>query len=196
MALCGAMSNRARRIGVGSSGAARDDVEHQSQHRHSDGDCSNRQQDFDGRVRPFHGTRQGIEIAHRPIVDPPGQPPVLQLLAARSWEFLSPPNCAVEVFVHARRHGLIVLIGNVFAYHLRVQEALTANAAMPLVACEDVRTPLGAFRVVFGIGHRLNNRSVMSRRKKKPRRSGTKYRGNGERVLPQQGNLRSGKWFQ
>jgi hypothetical protein len=39
------MSNRARRIvGVGSSGAARDDVEHQSQHRHSDGDCSNRQQ--------------------------------------------------------------------------------------------------------------------------------------------------------
>jgi hypothetical protein len=88
------MSNRARRIGVGSSGAARDDVEHQSQHRHSDGDCSNRQQDFDGRVRPFHGTRQGIEIAHRPIVDPPGQPPVLQLLAARSWEFLSPPNCA------------------------------------------------------------------------------------------------------
>jgi hypothetical protein len=132
------------------------------------------------------------------ILDPRGQPPVLQLLAARSWEFLSPPNCAVEVFVHARRHGLIVLIGNVFAYHLRVQEALTANAAMPLVACEDVRTPLGAFRVVFGIGHRLNNRSVMSRRKKKPRRSGAKYRGNGrkKRVLPQQGNLRSGKWFQ
>jgi hypothetical protein len=24
---------------------------------------------------------------------------------------------------------------------------------MPLVACEDVRTPLGALRVVFGIGH-------------------------------------------
>jgi hypothetical protein len=24
---------------------------------------------------------------------------------------------------------------------------------MPLVAGEDVRTPLGAFRVVFGIGH-------------------------------------------
>ena len=31
---------------------------------------------------------------------------------------------------------------------------------MPLVACEDVRTPLGTFLVVFGIGHRLNNRSV------------------------------------
>jgi hypothetical protein len=66
----------------------------------------------------------------------------------------------VKVFVHARRHGLIVLVGNMFAYHLRVQEAVTANAAMPLVANEDVRTPLGAFRVVFGIGHRLNNRSV------------------------------------
>src|SRR5947209_19703498 len=39
------------------------------------------------------------------------------------------------------------------AHHLRVQEAVTANAAMPLVAGEDVRTPLGAFRVVFGIGH-------------------------------------------
>jgi hypothetical protein len=41
----------------------------------------------------------------------------------------------------------------VFAYHLRIQEAVTANAAMPLVAGEDVRTPLRAFRVVFGIGH-------------------------------------------
>src|SRR5262249_8092455 len=70
-----------------------------------------------------------------------------------SWEFLSLPNCAVEVFVHARWHGLVVLIGNVFAYHLRVQKAVTANAAMPLVAGEDVRTPLGAFRVVFGVGH-------------------------------------------
>jgi hypothetical protein len=59
----------------------------------------------------------------------------------------------VEVLVHARRHGLIVLIGNVFAYHLRIQEAVTANAAMTLVAGEDVRTPLGAFRIVFGIGH-------------------------------------------
>jgi hypothetical protein len=27
------------------------------------------------------------------------------------------------------------------------------NAAMPLVAGEDVRTPLGAFRVVFRMGH-------------------------------------------
>jgi hypothetical protein len=74
-------------------------------------------------------------------------------LRARSREFLSPPNCAVEVLVHARRHGLVVLISNVFAHHLRVQEAVTANAAMPLVAGEHVRTPLGAFRVVFGIGH-------------------------------------------
>jgi len=42
---------------------------------------------------------------------------------------------------------------DVFAYRLRVLEAVTANAAMPLVAGEDVRTPLGAFRVVFGNGH-------------------------------------------
>src|SRR6516162_8474816 len=77
---------------------------------------------------------------------------------ARSWEFFSLPNCAVEVLVHARRHGLVVLVGNVFAYHLRVQEAVTANAAMPLVAGEDVRTPLGTFRVVFRIGH-FNNPS-------------------------------------
>src|SRR5438874_8948566 len=67
--------------------------------------------------------------------------------------FLSLPNCAPEVFVHARRHVFVVLIRDVFAYHLRVQEAVTANAAMPLVAGEDVRTPLGAFRVVFGMGH-------------------------------------------
>src|SRR5262245_13414 len=71
-------------------------------------------------------------------------------LRRRSWEFLSLPNCTVEVLVHARRYGLVVLISNVFAYHLRVQEAVTANAAMPLVAGEGVRTPLGAFRVVFG----------------------------------------------
>src|SRR5258708_30616128 len=81
-------------------------------------------------------------------------------LRARSREFLSPPNCAVEVLVHARRHGLVVLISNVFAHHLRVQEAVTANAAMPLVAVEDVRTPLGAFRVVFGIGHFNNQPSA------------------------------------
>src|SRR5262245_5197165 len=42
---------------------------------------------------------------------------------------------------------------DVFAYRLRVLEAVTADAAMPLVACEDVWTPLGALRVVFGIGH-------------------------------------------
>jgi hypothetical protein len=29
---------------------------------------------------------------------------------------------------------------------------------MPLVACEDVRTPLGTFRVVFGIGHLIISR--------------------------------------
>ena len=86
--------------------------------------------------------------------------PVGAALRARSWEFLSLPNCAVEVLVHARRHGLVVLISNVFAYHLRVQEAVTANAAMPLVAGEDVRTPLGAFRVVFGIGHFNNQPSA------------------------------------
>jgi len=59
----------------------------------------------------------------------------------------------MEVLIHARRHGLLVLIGDVFAYHLRINEAITANAAMPLVAGEHVRTPLGASRVVFGIGH-------------------------------------------
>jgi hypothetical protein len=67
--------------------------------------------------------------------------------------FLSLPNCAPEVFVHARRHVFGVLIRDVFAYHLRVQEVVTANAATPLVAGEDVGTPLGAFRVVFGMGH-------------------------------------------
>ena len=50
-----------------SSGAARDDVEYQSQDRHPDGDCSDRQQDFGGRVRTFDGTGQGIEFAHGPI---------------------------------------------------------------------------------------------------------------------------------
>src|SRR6266404_4233452 len=81
-------------------------------------------------------------------------------LKARSWEFLSLPNSAVEVLVDARRHGLVVLISNVIAYHLRVQEAVTANTAMPLDAGEDVRTPLGAFRVVFGIGHFNNQPSA------------------------------------
>src|SRR6266403_4933889 len=85
-------------------------------------------------------------------------------LRARSRELLSLPNCAVEVLVHAWRHGLVVLISNVFAHHLRVQEAVTANAAMPLVAGEDVRTPLGAFRVVFGIGHFNNQRRRALRR--------------------------------
>jgi hypothetical protein len=39
----------------------------------------------------------------------------------------------LKVFVHARRHVLVVLIRDVFAYHLRVQEAVSANAAVPLV---------------------------------------------------------------
>jgi hypothetical protein len=69
--------------------------------------------------------------------------------------FLSLPNCAPEVFVHARRHVFVVLIRDVFAYHLRVQEAVTANAAMPLVAGEDVRTPreLYACLIVFHHGN-------------------------------------------
>src|SRR5262245_31932126 len=80
---------------------------------------------------------------------------LLYLLRAarnRLWELHSLPNCALEVLIDAWWHGFVVLISNVFAYHLRIQEAVTANAAMPLVAGEDVRTPLGAFRVVFGIG--------------------------------------------
>src|SRR5215470_2740545 len=75
------------------------------------------------------------------------------VLAARSWDFLSLPNFAPEVFVDARRHVFVVRMRDVFAYHLRVLEAVTANAAVPLVAGEVVRAPLGAFRVVFGIGH-------------------------------------------
>ena len=43
----------------------------------------------------------GLEIASRAA------------LSARSWEFLSLPNCAVEVLVHARRHDLVVLLSNV-----------------------------------------------------------------------------------
>src|SRR5215468_11463363 len=81
---------------------------------------------------------------------------LLEAARNRLWEFLWLPNCAPEVLIHAWWHGFVVLINNVFAYHLRIQEAVTANAAMPLVAGEDVRTPLGAFRVVFGIGH-FNN---------------------------------------
>src|SRR6516162_7362380 len=78
------------------------------------------------------------------------------VLAARSWDFLSLPNFAPEVFVHARRHVFVMRMRDVFAYRLRVLEAVAANAAMPLVAGEDVRAPLGPFRVVFGIGHFQN----------------------------------------
>src|SRR5262245_16010533 len=65
----------------------------------------------------------------RPMVQPNSASPCTNAWNRLS-EFLSLPNCAVE----------------------RIQETVTANAAMPLVAGEDVRTPLGAFRVVFGIG--------------------------------------------
>jgi hypothetical protein len=44
----------------------------------------------------------------------------MRALVARSREFLSLPNCAPKVFVHARRHGFVVLIDNVFAYRFRV----------------------------------------------------------------------------
>jgi hypothetical protein len=71
-------------------------------------------------------------------------------LAARSWDFLSLPNCAPELFVHARRHVFVVRIRDVFAYRLRVLEAVTANTAMPFAAGKGVRAPLGAFRVVLG----------------------------------------------
>src|SRR5262245_26108815 len=74
-------------------------------------------------------------------------------LGGKIMDFLSLPNCAPEVFVHARRDVFVVRMCDVFAYRLRVLEAVTANAAMPLVAGENVRTPLGAFRVIFGIGH-------------------------------------------
>src|SRR5262245_42007799 len=74
-------------------------------------------------------------------------------LGGKIMDFLSLPNCAPEVFVHARRHVFVVRMCDVFAYRLRVLEAATANAAMPLLAGEDVWTPLGVFRIVFGMGH-------------------------------------------
>ena len=67
------------------------------------------------------------------------------MLAARSLAFLSLPNCTPKVFVHAWRHVFVVRIRDVFAYRLRVPKALTANAAMPFVAGESVRTTPGAF---------------------------------------------------
>jgi hypothetical protein len=87
---------------------------------------------------------------------------LLEAARNRLWEFFSLPNCALEVLIHAWWHGLVVFISNVFAYHFRIEEAVTANAAMPLVAREDVRTPLGAFRVVFGIGHLIINREPVT----------------------------------
>src|SRR6516165_12212538 len=44
-------------------------------------------------------------------------------------DFLSLPNCAPEVFVHARRDVFVVRMCDVFAYRFRVLEAVTANAA-------------------------------------------------------------------
>jgi hypothetical protein len=124
-----------------------------------------------GRPMPMSRLRRRSCAAHRPARRWVGTCPVqargahspdgreaqsgstIVVLAARSWDFLSLPNCAPEVFVHARRHVFVVRIRDVFAYGLRVQEAVTANAAMPLLAGEDVWTPLGVFRIVFGMGH-------------------------------------------
>src|SRR5262249_36710356 len=39
---------------------------------------------------------------------------LLEAARNRLWEFLSLPNCALEVLIHARWHGLVVLIRNVF----------------------------------------------------------------------------------
>ena len=50
-----------------STGAACDDMEYQSQQRHPDRDCSDRQQDFGGCVRPFDGTGPGVEFVPGPI---------------------------------------------------------------------------------------------------------------------------------
>jgi hypothetical protein len=77
----------------------------------------------------------------------------MRALAATSWDFLSPPNCTPEIFVHARRHVFAVRIRDVFAYRLGVLEAVTANAAMPLIAGEDVWTPIRTFRIVLATGH-------------------------------------------
>ena len=74
-------------------------------------------------------------------------------LAATLWDFLPLPNCAPEVFIHARRQVFVVRIRDLFAYRLRVLKAVTANAATPFVGGEDVRTPFGASRVGFGRGH-------------------------------------------
>src|SRR5262245_27828266 len=100
-------------------------------------------------------------------------PPIFsESVTARLWDFLSLPNCATEVLVHARWHCLVVLIGDVFAYHLRIQEAITTNAAMPLVACEHIRTPVGVSRVVFGLGHLINTPCIelLRSRRERPRR--------------------------
>src|SRR5262249_551141 len=109
--------------------------------------------------RPRHRAKQRDELATAAhLITSSARATAYLRYRSRLWEFLSLPNCAMEVLVHTRRHGLVVLIGDMFAYHLRIPQSVTANAAMPLVAVEDVRTPLGAFRVIFGIGH-FNNPS-------------------------------------
>src|SRR5262249_43336786 len=119
------------------------------------------------------------------------------VLAARSWDFLSLPNFAPEVFVHVRRHVFVVRMRDVFAYRLRVLEAVTANAAMPLVAGEDVGAPPGAFRVVFGIGHfqnpvkRTATTTVTRRLRQRDRASPTACHGVRE-VAKKQRPARSG----
>src|SRR5215471_12472704 len=48
-------------------------------------------------------------------------------LGGKIMDFLSLPNCAPEVFVHARRDVFVVRMCDVFAYRLRVLEAVTAK---------------------------------------------------------------------
>ena len=47
---------------------------------------------------------------------------LLEAARNRLWEFLSLPNCALEVLIHAWWHGLVVLISNVFAYHFEYRK--------------------------------------------------------------------------
>jgi hypothetical protein len=92
---------------------------------------------------------------------------LLEAARNRLWEFFSLPNCALEVLIHAWWHGLVVFISNVLAYHFRIEEAVTANAAMPLVACEDVRTPLGTFRIVPSLVS-IVHRQLLARNSSEP----------------------------
>src|SRR5262249_58668178 len=53
-------------------------------------------------------------------------------LGGKIMDFLSLPNCAPEVFVHARRDVFVVRICAEFAYRLRVLATVTPDAALPL----------------------------------------------------------------